>query len=235
MADLLVGLRRQTLVFLRYLRIRPTGASAVWRPTPSRTITILPGPQVRCMGAERMPRIACLCSWDHVGRRSRRAVGSSDRAAPPHGASASGTGSTGRRRQSSRPHRPDTSYRRISHHGFSAHRRASSSRRRFYFSGDTSTGAQPGSAGCGRWNSDGTSGMVPSGVLSSIDFVAHRNENLHPTRQGQSIPAPLRVDSSLPSRLQPFPASFTSLSEVPYVVDCLQGCGRWRWAVARVA
>ena len=83
---------------------------------------------------------------------------------------------------------------------------------------------------------DGTGGMISSGVLSSIGSVIHRMrtstlpDKVSPSpapgtkryafRARRKGPVPL-TDSSLPACLQLFSASFTRLSGVPYVFDCL--------------
>ena len=115
------------------------------------------------------------------------AVGSSIVTAPPDGASASETGAVGRRRQSSRPHRsthhvggsPTTGSVRT---GGLPHRREDS-----ISPGDTSR--EPGldlqdvGGGVGR---DRWYGFIGDSFLYRLHYP--QNENLRPTRQGQSIP-----------------------------------------------
>ena len=131
-----------------------------------------------------MLMIACLSSWDHAGRRSRR----------DFGRNRSSRWSFCQRNRVRRGTptifvvvSADTSCRQISRHWFSAHRRAFSSRRRFHFSGDTSLepgrDLQDAGGGTGR---DRWYDFIGGSLF--YRFCYPQNENLHPTRQGQSIP-----------------------------------------------
>ena len=183
------GLRRETLVFLEISQDPPDRRFGGWEAHVPQNDHDLAGLQVRCRGAERMSRIACFSSWDHAGwrsRRGRREFG------PNRPSSWSFCPWNGARRETPTilaAASADTSRRRVSHHGFSAHRRASLSRRRFHFSGDTSREPGPdlrdagGGTGRDRWY-----GFVGGSLLYRFRYP--QNENFHAARQGQSVPAP---------------------------------------------
>ncbi len=177
------------MFFLGYLGFRPTVASEVGRPTPRKTIAILPGSRCAAGGLKECRGLPASARGTLQDGAAVGAVGGSDRAAPSHGASARGTGSAGRCRQSSRPHRP-------------THRAGGSP-----ITGSARTGGLPHRGGDSisprtppgspartcrtrAVEPDGTGGMVSLGVFSSYRLGYPQNENFHAARQRQSVPAP---------------------------------------------